>query len=323
MKVFLSGGSGFLGGHLIEHLVAKGHQVVAMARSEASAEIVEGFGAAVSRCDLSSVLATDLQGCEVVIHCAARAEEWGTRQQFWSANVDGTTALLKAAQGAGLRRFVHVGTEAVLFAGRDLVDADETHPYPDRHRYLYSETKAEAERRVLAAEGIETISVRPRMIWGPRDTSVLPALVKMHRQGSFAWIDGGQRLTSTTHVKNVAHALELALTRGAPGRAYFVLDDGRRSVRQFLGELVEAGAGITLGNRNLPSWLARPLAVVVEGLWRLLRVKSPPPMSRFAIDMMSSVVTLRDARARTELGYRPIVTVEQGMAELRALRSKP
>ena len=87
-----------------------------------------------------------LEGVDAVVHCAAFVEEWGTRAQFWEANVEGTTQLLSAARDAGVKRFVHIGTEAALFAGGDLVDVDETHPLPAKQRYLYSETKAEAEK---------------------------------------------------------------------------------------------------------------------------------------------------------------------------------
>ena len=120
-----------------------------------------------------------LVGAEVVVHAAAFVEEWGTREQFWQGNVEGTTRMLAAAKAGGVRRFLHVGTEAALFDGHDLRDVDESAPYPARQRYLYSETKAEAERRVLAANaaGFETLSVRPRLVWGPRDTSVLPTPV--------------------------------------------------------------------------------------------------------------------------------------------------
>src|SRR6185369_937996 len=103
--------------------------------------------------ELPGVTAEMLAGAEAVIHAAAFVEQWGTRSQFWEANVLGTEAMLAAGRAAGVRRFVHVGTEAAIFAGRDLAGVDETVPYPARHRYLYSETKAEAERRVLAAAG--------------------------------------------------------------------------------------------------------------------------------------------------------------------------
>jgi nucleoside-diphosphate-sugar epimerase len=314
VKVFLTGGSGFVGGHVIERL-AKDHDVLAMARSEKSAEGVRALGATPVKAELGAVAIDVLRGADAVVHCAAFAEEWGTREQFWSANVDGTTQLLDAARAAGVKRFVHVGTEAALFDGHDLIDVDETAPYPRTHRYLYSETKAVAEQRVLAASSatFETISVRPRLVWGPRDASVLPAIVRMAKAGSFAWLDGGRHLTSTTHVTNAAEGIALALERGRAGQAYFVTDDGTRTIRSFLTALA-ATQGVDLSTaRSVPGWLARPLAAIVEGSYRLFGVKRQPPMTRFAVTMMSRQVTIRIDRARRELGYAPRVSVEDGL----------
>jgi hypothetical protein len=295
MKIFVTGGSGFVGGHLIEALAKKGHEVHAMARSEGSMATVKGYGATPIRGDLANV--PDLRSFDAVVHAAAFVEEWGTRAQFWEANVEGTSRVL----AAGAKRVVHVGTEAAVFRGQDLVDIDETYPYPEKHRYLYSETKAEAERRALAAGAI---SIRPRLVWGPRDTSVLPAIVDMAKKGAFAWIDGGERLTSTTHVSNLVQALELALTRGRLGEAYFVADDGTRTLRELLTALART-EGVELPGRSLPSFVMRPLAFTVEGLWKLFGAR--PPLTRFAIDMMSATVTVRTDKARRELGYRPAV----------------
>lgn len=315
MRIFVTGGSGFVGGHVIEALSARGDDVLAMARSDVSAEVVAGYGAHPVRTDLSSVTAADLDGVDAVVHCAAFVEEWGTRAQFTAGNVDGTRAMLAAAEAAGVRRFVHLGTEAAIFDGRDLIDVDETYPYPARQRYLYSETKAEAERLVLAtnSDRMTTLSVRPRFIWGPRDTSVLPAILRMAEAGSFAWIDGGRHVTSTTHVSNVVAAVLCALQRGAGGRAYFVADDGTRTMREVLGSLA-ATRGVELPSRSVPGWLARPLAAFVEGIWRLFRIRRPPPLTRFAAAMMSRSVTVRTDRARAELGYQPVVSFADGLA---------
>lgn len=324
MRVFVTGGSGFVGGHLIERLSSQGHEVYALARSSRAAKLVESYGALPVEGDLLGVEGLIPPEIDVVVHSAARAEDWGTREQFWSANVLGTRAMLAAAQQAAVRRFVFVGTEAVLFTGSDLLDVDETTPYPARHRYLYSETKAVSEQEVLAAhrEGrFETLSIRPRFVWGPRDTSVLPVLLRMHSAGSFAWIDGGRSLISTTHVFNVVRALELALTRGNGGQAYFVADDGVRTIREFLSALVWAGGGVELGQKSLPSWLARPLARIVERVWNWLPLKGAPPMTSLAVDMAACSVTVNDRLARRELGYSPVINVEDGLRALTMSRS--
>jgi nucleoside-diphosphate-sugar epimerase len=315
--VFVTGGSGFVGGHLIEALVARGDRVLALARSASSEATVRRFGAEPVKGDLGSLTAAQLAGVDAVVHSAAFVEEWGTREEFWEANVDGTTRVLDAARNAGVRRFVHVGTEAGLFDGHDLLDIDEDVDPPRRHLYPYSETKAEAERRVLAASSpsFETIVIRPRLVWGPRDASVIPAILAMARAGKFVWLDGGRALSSTTHVANLVHALVLALDRGKPGRAYFVADDGTRTMRSFLGAAA-AAHGVDLGTRSIPSRVARPLAAAIDGAWRRLGIRRPPPMTRFAIDMMSSSVTLRTDRARAELGWAPVITVEEGLRQL-------
>ena len=315
MKLFVTGGSGFVGGHFIERAVAAGHHVRAMARTAAAADVVRSYGAEAVVASLDDVSKGHVRGSDAVIHAAAHVSEWGTREQFWHGNVTGTERMLEAARAGGVRRFIHVGTEAALFVGADLLRIDESQPYPTRHRYLYSETKAVAEQRVLAANapGFLTVSIRPRLVWGPRDTSVLPALARMAAQGSFAWVGGGVKLTSTTHVENLAQALLLALTRGSG--AYFVVDDGQRSIRSVLSAFA-AATGVELPARSIPAAAARLLARIVEGSFRLFRVRRAPPMTRFAIDMLSSEVTLDDSKARRELGYQPTVSFDEGLARL-------
>lgn len=317
MRIFITGGSGFIGGHVIERLAPE-HTVLAMARSDGSAAKVASYGATPVRCDLDTVTAEHLTGCDAVVHCAAFVEPWGTREMFWRGNVDGTAQMLATAKAAGVRRFVHIGTEAALFDGHDLVGVDESHPYPARQRYLYSETKAEAERRVLAAStvGFEALSLRPRLVWGPRDTSVLPEVLRMAREGAWSWLDGGRARTSTTHVENLAHAVALSLTRGRGGRAYFVADEGDRTIRGFLSALA-ATQGVTLADRSTPGWIARPVASLVEGLWRLTGASKTPPMTSFAVAMMSRTVTVDTRRARDELGWAPVRTVDEGIAAMR------
>ena len=125
MKIFITGASGFVGGAIVKSL-GSSHEFFAMARSERSSNAVIEVGAKPMKCDLESITADHLQGCETVIHCAAYAEEWGSEADFFDANVKGTKNIVKAAKLAGVKRFIFIGTEAALFKGQDMLNIDET-----------------------------------------------------------------------------------------------------------------------------------------------------------------------------------------------------
>ena len=319
MKIFITGASGFVGGRITTALVRADHEVVAMARSERSAEKVRGRGATAIPCALGSVEVSALAGVDVVIHAAAKVEDWGDREDFWQANVEGTRQLLEVAAAAGVDRFIHIGSEAALFRGDALVDVDEAEPYPKRQRFAYSETKAAAERLVLGANspGMTTISLRPRLVWGPGDQTVLPEILRMAESGAFSWLDGGRWRTSTTHVDNLVVAVERALVAGRGGEAYFVADAEVSTIRDFLEELA-ATHGVDLGDRSVPGAVARPLGRAIEGLWRLFRRPGKPPLTAFAAAMMSRTITVSTAKAEAELGYAPAISVRAGMEALKA-----
>ena len=254
---FVTGGSGFIGGRLVERLTADGWRVRALARSDASAAVVAGRGAEVVRGDLADVgaMAAGARGCEVAFHCAAHLGDWGDPADFERGNVQGSANVVEACRRAGVRRMVHVGTEAAVLAGQPLVNADETVPLRPDSPALYAASKARAEALVLAADGdgLETVVVRPRFVWGRGDTTLLPRMVEMVRAGRFAWIGGGRHRTSVTHVDNVVEGLVLAADGATPGQAYFVTDGDPVVFRDFVIEL--------LGTQGVAAPRRRPAAV--------------------------------------------------------------
>lgn len=317
MRIFITGASGFIGG-AIARALASDHEVLAMSRSETSDARIKQLGAEPVRADLATLEAGDLPECDQAIHCAAFVDAWGTRERITQINIEGTARTLAAARAAGARRFLHMSTEAVLWRGQDLIDVREDHPYPERTPYLYSETKAEAERLVRAANGVggmETVMLRPRFVWGPGDQTLAPEIRAMAAKGGFMWIDGGRAQTSTTHIDNLVRGARLVLERGTGGEAYFVTDGEVRSFREFLPELMNA-YGVDLGERSVPSIIARPIAALIEGLWRGLRLSSTPPLTRHAIDLMSCDCTLDTTKIEDELGYEPVVSVAEGLRRL-------
>ncbi|WP_395648014.1 NAD-dependent epimerase/dehydratase family protein [Terricaulis sp.] len=317
MRIFITGASGFVGGAAAKHFVAQGHDVRAMSRSEKSDAVIGSLGATPVRCDLENVTAAHIGDAEAIVHSAAFVEQWGPKDAWFRFNVLGTRAMLEAASQAGAKRFVHISTESVLWRGQSLNGADETYPLAPNSPYPYAATKAQAEMIVKAAnsETLKTIILRPRFIWGPGDTTLVPAIEAMAKSGQWMWINHGRAMTSTTHVANLIHAIELALTKGDPGEAYFVLDDGVRSMHEMISGIA-ASRGITLPEKSIPAWLADAIGGACEAAWGTFGLKSDPPLTRFSAMIMSRDSVLSDDKIRTEMGYRPVISVEDGLAAL-------
>src|SRR5258706_6007875 len=318
MRIFITGASGFIGGAIAKGL-SDSHEVHAMSRSTQSDDVIRALGATPMRCELGKVKPEDVEGCELIIHCAAFVKQWGTREEFWQTTVDGTAQILEAAKKAGVSRFINIGTEAVLFYGQHMRDLDETLPYPEHTPFLYPETKAAAEKLVLTANtpNFTTISIRPRFVWGPGDNTILPVIKKAIERGMYMWIDQGRAQTVTTHINNVVYAVTLALTRGRGGQTYFVTDDSPTTVRKFFTTLLET-QGIKMTKNSIPSPVAWMFGIGLELIWKTLRLKSEPPLTHFTSAMASNHCTICIDKARVELGYAPIITIEQGLAGLAA-----
>lgn len=322
IKAFVTGGSGYVGRNLIRQLRQRGDEVRALARSAESIKAVTALGATAVQGDLDDVEAIQkgMAGCDWVFHVAATVTEWGPRELFRKVNVDGTANVLDAAKSAGVRRLVHVSTEAVLCDGTPLLNVDETRTLPANPLPRYPETKGAAERLVQAANSpaMQTVIVRPRFIWGNDDTSVLAALAAAVKAGRFVWMNGGRYLTSTTHVDNVCEGLLLAADKGRGGEIYFVTDGAPAELRQFVTQML-ATQGVDPGSKSMPKGVVLALARISEWVWDTFGLKNTPPVTRMAVHLFGEPVTINDSKARRELGYVGKTTRETGLAGLKKL----
>ena len=320
-RVFVTGGSGFVGRNLIGELANRGVEVRALARSDSAVTAVEKAGAQAVRgnLDATDAMRAAMESCDAVFHAAAKVSLWGDPDEFHRVNVDGTQHVIDAAKAAFVPRLVHVSTEAVLAGGKPIVDADESWPYPARPAGLYPLTKGLAEQRVIAAngDGLATVAVRPPLIWGAGDTSVLPQIAAAVKSGRWVWIDGGRYPHTTTHVGNVVEGLLLAADKGKGGEVYFISDGPTQEFRSFITALL-ATRGIDAGDRSMPYWLANAVATIGEGLWKSLGINSPPPLPRTVLYVMGQKLTVNDSKARRELGYEGNVSFEAGLEAMHA-----
>jgi nucleoside-diphosphate-sugar epimerase len=321
MRAFVTGGSGFVGRHLITALKARGDQVRALARSPAAMAAVAEVGAEPFEGDLSDAdrLRPGMEGCDTVFHAAAYVKSWGPREEFYEANVRGTERVLEAARAAGVKRLVHISTEAVLVDGTPLVNVNETWPVPERPIGDYPSTKAEAERRVLSVSSPDftTVAVRPRFVWGKGDTSLLPAFIEAVQKGRFKWFSGGRYLSSVCHVANCVEGALLAAEKGRGGEAYFLTDGEPVVFRDFITEMLKT-QHVDPGTGTMPFGLAAVAATVGDLLWGALHLGGRPPLTRTELLLMGREVTVSDAKARQELGYEGRMTREEGLREMKA-----
>ena len=311
-RAFVTGGSGFVGGRLIPALRTRGVEVAALARSDASASKVESLGATAIRGDLDDVAALQagMKGCDTVFHAAAHMDQFDPVEVHMRITTKGTENVLAAARNAGVKRLVHVGTEAVLADGHPIIRVDETRPLPKRPLGAYPLTKGLAEQAVVAAnrDGLETVVVRPRFVWGKGDKNLMAEFVDAVRAGKFGWIGGGHYLTSTAHVDNVVEGMLLAADKGKPGEIYFLTDGAPIEFRHFITRML-ATQGVDAGERNIPRWLARTTVALTSWMKR-------PPLTKTAFALMAHEVTVDDSKARRDLGYVGKKTIDQGLAEM-------
>ncbi len=291
----------------------------ALARSERAAARVQELGAEPVMGDLDDreSLRVGAGDCEVAVHAAAKVEDWGAPADFERLNVRGTQNVIDACRAEGVRRLVHVGTEAALMVGQPLINVDEDVPLRPDSAALYSSSKAKAEQLVRAAngDGLETVVVRPRFVWGRGDTSLLPQIIEMVRSGRFRWVGGGRQLTATTHIDNTVEGLWLGATKAPAGSVYFVTDGEPVVFREFVTSMLGT-QGVTLPDKSVPPAVAKAAAAAAERIWRLLKRPGSPPLTRFAVWVSSQECTIDISRAERELGYRPVISREEGLAEL-------
>lgn len=318
-RVFVTGGSGFLGRALIRRLRKEGVDVVALARSGSSVAAVESVGATACKAGLSDTAAVTaaMRGCDAVFHVAAHFTEWDAYAAFHEANVVGTEHMLRAARDAAVPTFVAAGAAGVVMGRPEpMLKIREDRPLQFPSWAPYTATKALAEQRILQAngDGFRTVVVRPPMIWGP-GMPMLDEILAVVEAGQFALPGGGRHAISTAHVDNVVEALLLAARHGRGGQAYFVSDGDDIVFEQMVTDLL-ATRGLPPIKRSVPFAIAWGIASVMEGIWRTFRLKSKPPLTRQMLRMIGKAFTLDDSKARSELGYRPVIRRGAALAEM-------
>jgi nucleoside-diphosphate-sugar epimerase len=323
MKALVTGGAGFLGLYVTEQLVARGDRVRVISRHPNPR--LDELGVEWQRGDIRDPESVE-RACreiETVFHIAAVPGIWGPWKLFYETNVLGTRHVLDACRKRGVARLVYTSSPSVIYDGADHLNVDESYPYASRYLCHYPHTKAIAEREVLAAngrDGLATTALRPHLIWGPRDNHLVPRLIARARSGRLRRVGEGHNVISMSYVENAAGAhLQAAdaLQAGSPaaGNAYFINEPEPVNLWNWIDELLSL-AGLGPVRKSISSGVAGALGGLGETIYWTFRLSAEPPMTRFLAKQLSGSHSYQTTRAERDFGYKPVVTVEEGMRRL-------
>jgi nucleoside-diphosphate-sugar epimerase len=329
MNVLVTGATGFLGGALCPMLISKGFNVRGAGRNRRAGDELAAKGVTFVPADLRSEReAAELcRDMDYVIHCAALSSPWGRRKDFIQANVNATRHLTDAAVRHRVRKFVHISSSSVYFDFTDRYDVCEQAALARPFASCYTETKYLSELEVARAadSGLSIAILRPRGIFGPGDPSIIPRLIQAHKRGILRVVGDSNTLVDMTYVDNIAHAAFLAMCcpESPKDPVFNITNDEPVRLWDFINNIME-GVGLSKVSRRIPYPIAHSLAYLAEILAKTVMVGREPPLTRYTVGLLAKSQTLDITKAKSLLGYAPIVSIAEGIANVVAwLKTAP
>jgi nucleoside-diphosphate-sugar epimerase len=308
MKILVTGGGGFVGGYVIERLLARAYRVRSIGRSPQPQLEAKGVEVVCSDLMDASAVSAACEDVDAVFHVAARAGVWGSWESYYQPNVIGTRNVVAACCEQGVGRLIYTSTPSVVFNGQPIRGGDESLPYGKNWLCHYAHTKAIAEKEALAAnsEFLKVVALRPHLIFGPGDPHLLPRVVESVQAGRLKIIGDGKSRVDVSYVGNVADAHlnafdALAGGTGA-GQAYFISQGESVELWPWVNSILD-GLGHTPLTKQVPLPLAYAVGALCEGLWKVLGRRDEPPITRFVAVELAKDHYFDISAARRDLGY--------------------
>lgn len=322
MNVLITGGGGFIGSALARELVKRGDHAASFSRGDYPH--LRRLGIETVRGDLSDreAILKACAGRTVVFHVAAKAGIWGSRREYYQANVQGTENVVRACQIQGVDRLILTSSASVVFDGSNIEGGNESLPYPTRPMSHYTATKAIAEQCVIAANTskLKTLSLRPHLVWGPGDRHIIPGIIARARAGRMRRIGNGDHLVDTTYIDNavaahISAAETMAQYPGVTGKAYFISNGEPVLLMEFINSILKS-VSLPPIRKHAPVKTALAVAGLLEFVYKGFGIKTEPPITRFLVHELSTTHWFNISAARESLGYKPKITMHEGMKRL-------
>ncbi len=253
--ILVTGANGFVGAAIVEFLIDHDQEVCGLVRTTSDLRRLEALDVTLRYADIEEMDALEkaVAGCDTIIHSAARASDWGSREVFHQANVGGVENVIEAARRSGtVRSIIHLSTANV--AGYGTRDATEDMASRDRLRFHYSRSKLDAEQaalRLCKASGLQLTILRPSAVYGPGDWKWSYEMVRRIAQGGWPLVSGGRAISTPLYIDNLCRAIDLALRHDGTGGVYNITDGVTVSWREF-SELIASHLGLRPRFLNIP-----------------------------------------------------------------------
>ncbi|MCP4582555.1 MAG: NAD-dependent epimerase/dehydratase family protein [candidate division Zixibacteria bacterium] len=321
MKVALTGASGFLGGALAKTYRERGDEVVALVRNSADVSMLEELGVKLIYGELTEPenFLNLLDSADLGIHCAAMTVDFGPWEDFQAINIGGVVHFMEACKVHKCPKAVYISSVAVYGNGRNHLGTDEDAPYESIIIDNYTRSKIIAERKVFdyhQSHKIPVTIIRPGYIWGAGDRVAMPKMIDAIKTGKMAVVDGGVNLMNLAHVDNMVQGIMLAAEKDISiGRAYNLTDGSKVSTSRFFKNIVDI-VGVDYRLRSFPYVPVYVAAYFCELYAIIRRYKIYPPLTRYTVRMGKYDQVFDISRAMYELGYKPRILYNEGMARM-------
>lgn len=323
MKILVTGGGGFLGQHIIDKLLDKGHQITNLSRGDYPELIEKGVRCIRGSINDPNILVKAVADQEAVFHVASKVAMWGKYEDFYDTNVEGTKSLLRAAKEEGIKKFIYTSTPSVVFGEESIENGDEQLPYPALSFSRYAKTKAIAEKEVILANSdqFKTVSLRPHLIFGPGDQNLIPRLVASAKKNKLKIVGEGNNLVDVLYVENAADAHICALealerdNEKVSGKSYFI-GQGPVKLWPFINEIL-AQHSLAPIKKKISFKKAFFIGTVIESLLRIFKIHNiHPPMTRFVALQLAKSHYFSHKNAQNDLGWYPKVSIKEALSNL-------
>ncbi len=318
--ILVTGATGLVGSHVVERVQAMDVPVRVLVRASGDTTLLDQWGVEKIEGDMTNEdsIKQAVDGVTVIIHCAAKVGDWGPVKAYRTVNVDGLEKLLIAAESTGkLKRFIQISSLGV-YEAKDHHGTDETEPPNISGIDGYTLTKLESENLVLKhvkENKLPATVLRPGFIYGPRDRTILPRIMEKIKSKQFAFLGSGEQLMNNTYVENLVDAIFAALENDqVVGEVFNITDDRLVTKKEFIYTISDF-AGYEKPVKKVPLGVARVLAKVLEGTWRLLGKKEAPILSGARIKFLGLNLDFSINKAKRKLGYEPRFDFADGMKQ--------